>query len=286
MRVLATADLHYNQPKSRVLADALIDQMNAIEADVLLVAGDTAGSDGDALERCLSRFQFDGPRLFLAGNHELWTHGAESNSILNGVLPGSVRALGWHWLEDAPFLSGDAAIVGSVGWYDYTFAWPPLQIPERFYAAKISPGAADRLGEFAWLFEHTDDLSAQARQITARWNDGRFVKLGRSDADFLAERLASMEAQLKALSHVPRILVATHCVPFAQLLPPTGRAQWDFARAFLGSEKIGQLIQQFPNVRHVLCGHSHFPVEQAIGPILAINIGSGYREKCYRLIEI
>jgi Icc-related predicted phosphoesterase len=286
MRLLATADLHYNQPKSRALADRLIEEMNAIEADVVLIVGDTASSDGEALEECLSRFQFRGPRLFVAGNHELWTHEANSYSIFTAELPKRVRELGWRWLQDEPFIDGDVAIVGSIGWYDYSFAWPELGIPRRFYAAKISPGAAEHFDEFASLFEQTDDLSPQSRQIIARWNDGRFAKLGRSDEAFLDELLASMEKQLQAVSQVAKAVVAMHCVPLAGLLPPTGRSQWDFARAFLGSDKLGELIKRFPNVRRILCGHSHFPVEMTIGQIRAINIGSGYREKKYVLIDV
>ena len=42
MRLLVTADLHYNHPKSRALADSLIDDMNRAGGDVLLLVGDTA----------------------------------------------------------------------------------------------------------------------------------------------------------------------------------------------------------------------------------------------------
>jgi Icc-related predicted phosphoesterase len=286
MRLLVTADLHYNQPKSHSLADALIDQMNGVEADVLLVVGDTATFDGDALERCLSRFQFAGPKLFVAGNHELWTAEADSYLLFTQRLPQRVREAGWIWLQDKPFVMGDVAIVGSIGWYDYSFAWPALKIPARFYAAKVSPGAAERFSEFAPLFARSDAIAPEAMQIVARWNDGRFAKLGRSDAFFLDELLEAMERQLNAVSHVPRVAVATHCVPLAELLPPTGRAQWDFARAYLGSQRTGDLIRRFSNVRQILCGHSHFPVEARVGDIQAINIGSGYREKIYRLIDV
>src|SRR6185436_17426252 len=119
-----------------------IDQMNAAGGDVLLVVGDTAASEGDALEKCLSRFQFNGPRLFVAGNHELWTHGNDSYHLFHVELPDRVAALGWHWLEREPFEWDGIAIVGSVGWYDYSFARAELGIPRRFYDAKVSPGAA------------------------------------------------------------------------------------------------------------------------------------------------
>src|SRR4029079_11550923 len=70
MRLLVTADLHYNHARSKALAEDLIEHMNAAGGDVLLVVGDTAVGDGNALEQCLSRFRFSGPKLFVAGNHE------------------------------------------------------------------------------------------------------------------------------------------------------------------------------------------------------------------------
>ena len=143
MRLLATADLHYNHGKSTRLADELIDGINRMDFDLLLVIGDTATSDGDALERCLERLKFAGPKLFVAGNHELWTRGDDSYRLFKEELPRRVTDAGWHWLQGEPFVADEIAIVGSVGWYDYSFAQKNLGIPLRFYEAKISPGAAN-----------------------------------------------------------------------------------------------------------------------------------------------
>ena len=286
MRLIATADLHYNHPRSRALAEEVIDQMNQAGGDVLLVVGDTAAADGDALERCLSRFKFSGPRLFVAGNHELWTARDDSHTVYAEELPRRVRALGWHWLESEPFVAGDIAIVGSVGWYDYSFAQPGLGIPHRFYERKISPGAAERYEEFASLFQPGDDLTPTARQIVARWNDGRHVKLHRPDHVFLAELLAVLESQLAALHTVRKVVAAIHHLPFRELLPPPHNSQWDFAKAYLGSERIGELLLRFPNVGYVLCGHSHLALETKIHSIHAINIGSGYRWKTFRTLDL
>src|SRR5688572_27786268 len=149
MRLLVTSDLHYNHARSKPLADELIGRMNAERGDALLVVGDTAVADGDALERCLARFTFAGPRLFVAGNHELWTAGDDSYRLYTHDLPRRVTALGWRWLEGEPFVMDGAAVVGNVGWYDYSFAQPELGIPRRFYEHKVSPGAARALGRFA-----------------------------------------------------------------------------------------------------------------------------------------
>ncbi len=287
MRLLITADLHYNHPKSRPVADDLVDRMNAAGGDAVVVVGDTAVADGDALERCLSRFTCGGPKLFVAGNHELWTHGPDSYAAFTADLPRRVRGLGWHWLEGDPFVAGDVAVVGSVGWYDYTFAPPELGIPRRFYAAKVSPGAAERLGgSFAPLLEQTDDVLPIARGVVARWNDGKFVHLGRTDEQFLQERLDGLQRSLVSVEGCRTVVAAVHCVPFGELLPPPHSAQWDFVKAYLGSPRIGQVLLSHANVRHVYCGHSHLPREATLGDVHAVNVGSGYRVKHFQTLDL
>ncbi|HEY1629010.1 MAG TPA: metallophosphoesterase, partial [Tepidisphaeraceae bacterium] len=189
---MVTSDLHYNHARSRASADEMIDQITRAGGDVLLLVGDTASFDGDSLERCLSRFNFSGEKLFVAGNHELWTHGKDSYENFRRELPRRIRELGWRWLQSEPFMIGNVAIIGNIGWYDYSFAQPSLEIPRRFYEAKVSPGAAEHLSEFSHLLG--EDVSPHARQIVARWNDGKFVKLHRSDEQFLDELLNEMKS--------------------------------------------------------------------------------------------
>ena len=283
MRILVTADLHFNHSRSRELARDLIARMNDAGGDVLLVVGDTAVADGNDLEECLSLFRFAGPKLLVAGNHELWTKGSDSYKLLMEELPRRAEKIGWHWLAKQPFRFKDVAIVGTVGWYDYSFAQSELGIPRRFYERKISPGVAERESEYADLLGDQSDIPAAAREFFARWNDGVHVKLGRSDEAFLEELLATLDGQLKSVSDAPNVIAAVHCLPFAQLLPPPHSAQWDFAKAYLGSGKIGDILLKYPNVKRVYCGHSHFPARARVGNIDAINIGSGYRHKFFRL---
>jgi predicted phosphodiesterase len=287
MRVLITADLHYNHPKSRGLAEDVIGRMNAAGGDVILVIGDTAVADGDALEKCLSLFALpNAVKLFVAGNHELWTHSDDGYKLYAEHLPKRVKELGWRWLETEPFVTGTSAIVGSLGWYDYSFAQADLGIPRRFYEHKVSPGAASRFEELNHLFADRTDIPPAAMEFFARWNDGRMIKLHRTDEQFLDELLTRLRGQLDSLRHIPDVLVATHHLPLRQLHPPPHSAQWDFAKAYLGSEQIGELLLHYPNVRRVFCGHSHFPIEAQIDHIHAINVGSGYRWKTFHALDL
>ena len=151
----------------------------------------------------------------------------------------------------------------------------------------MSPGAVARLSEFAHLDADAADVPPHAREVVARWNDGKFVKLaGRTDEGFLNECLARLDAQLTALAAVPTVVAAVHHVPFRELLPPPHSAQWDFAKAFLGSEAIGRLLLKYPNVRHAYCGHSHLPRTATVGHVRAVNIGSGYRWKTFETLDL
>ena len=293
MRLIVTSDLHYDHAKSRPSADEVIDQINRTGCDVLIVVGDAAASAGTTLEDCLTRFSHQGVKLFVPGNHELWTLESDSYTLFTRDLPRRVQAIGWRWLQSQPFVHDSLAIVGTLGWYDYSFAQPDLGIPVRFYERKISPGAASYFSTYTPLLHEADDIPPKAMEIVARWNDGRFVKLLRSDYQFLDELLARLRAQLNDLTdnlHKStrdiQIVAVTHHLPFRQLLPPSHSAQWDFTKAYLGSEKLGALLLEFPHITHVFCGHSHFPAAARIGTLEAANTGCGYRHKSFKMLEL
>lgn len=286
MKVLVTADIHFNHPRSRPLALEQIAQINAMQFDVLLVVGDTATADDPALEECLRSFTFTGPKLFVAGNHELWTRGSDSHDLFARVLPERVTAAGWHWLEGRPFRHGPVAFVGTIGWYDYSFATDHLGIPRRFYEAKVSPGAAARLEEYAHLVTGATDVQEHHLEIVARWNDGRHVKLHRSDELFLQQRLDELEQSLRQVGDAAQVIAAVHHVPHGEMLPPRRGGSWDFAWAYLGSQRIGEALLRHRNVSHIICGHSHFRHQHRINGVQMINIGSGYRQKHAVMLEV
>jgi hypothetical protein len=278
MRLVATADLHWNHPRSKPSAEAIIDEINRRGGDLLVVAGDVGVADGDVIESCLSRFTFAGPKLFVPGNHELWTK-RSGVDVLDEELPRRIRALGWHWLPGEAMTFGGARVIGSIGWYDYGFAEPSLNVPTEFYRAKSSPAVVARLGEPPELAERAKQIES-ACPVVARWNDGRFAKLSMSDEELVERELNRVRAEILR-SDLPAVVVL-HTVPDASLMPPRRAATWDFARAYLGSPRWGRMLCEDAvrgRVTHVLCGHSHAPARSMLGDIQGINIGSGYRAK-------
>lgn len=290
MKILITADLHYDITRSRRPARRLARRICAEGGDALVLVGDTAGSELAPMEEALDLFgRFAGRKLMVPGNHCLWCRPGESSvDRYERILPDLVAAHGFSVLDHSPVILGRVGLVGSIGWYDYSFADESLKIPEAFYRAKVAPGAAMQLGGYDELLEeHRGRLADRARLVYSRWMDGMRVRLGMSDeafCDLLAERLGE---QLRQLSEqVDRIIVFLHHLPFVQLVPRNRPDRFAFAAAFLGSGRFGEVLLEFPKVTHVFCGHSHWPLVHVEQQVTAINIGSTYVDKRLEILEL
>ncbi len=289
MRIIATADLHYDIARSRLPAEEIARAICEQQADALLILGDAAGRDLGILRECLHLFdRFAGARFFVAGNHDIWTDpGGDSLRRLEHELPAVCRETGFHSLDLEPVVLDGVGLAGSIGWYDFSFRNAKLGIPLRFYEAKISPGAAARLGGYDHLLVDRSDIPAAAFEIGTRWMDGEHIRLLLSDAEFCRLVLDRLERHLVSLADRCRqIVVGLHHLPFLELVPRAARPGWAFAEAFLGSERFGQLIRRHPKVRYVLCGHSHKHDRVQFDGFECVNVGCTYREKRYEIIDL
>jgi len=290
MRILVTADLHYDNPRSQEPARDLARRVCRTGGDAVVLVGDTAGADTGPLTDCLGLFGgFAGRKFLVAGNHCIWCRpGEDSLDRYRRVLPEAAAGAGFHMLDHAPALLGETALVGSIGWYDYTFRDESLGIPEPFYRAKLSPGAARRLGGHEDLLAaHRHELTDVQMSIGARWMDGRHVRLGVSDERFLEMVAATLEEHLRwAHDRAERICAFLHHLPFAGLVPAGRPAGFAFAAAYMGSGRLGKILQRFEKVRHVFCGHSHWPAKIRVGAMEVVNVGSTYTHKRLEVLEL
>jgi predicted phosphohydrolase len=288
--IVVTADLHYNIPRSREPARRLAADACGSGGDALVLVGDTAGADTAPLRDGLRLFaDFPGRKLLVPGNHCLWCRdGEDSLQRYERVLPEVAAEEGFALLDHEPVVLGDVGLVGSIGWYDYSFREESLGIPEPFYRAKVAPGAAEALPEHRQLVEaHRPQLDERQYALGARWMDGAHVRLPMSDEQFLARLCDTLERQMEHLARrAERIVAFVHHLPFRELVPRNRPDRFAFAAAFMGSERLGEVLLAQPKLTHVYCGHSHWPGRCRLGGVEVVNVGSTYRDKRLEILEL
>ena len=290
MKLIVTADLHYDNPRSRQAALDVAARIADEAPDVLVLAGDTAGADLGVFAEALRLFEpVRARKLLVPGNHCLWTRPGEGSlDRYRRVLPEVCGQAGFTVLDHEPVVIDGVGLAGSIGWYDYRFADAALGIPLEFYRAKVSPGAAAYLGGYEDLLAvHEAALTPALRSLGMRWMDGQHVRLPIDDEAFVAQLADRLAAQLDELCRrVDRIAVFMHHLPFAELVPSGRPSRLAFAAAYMGSPRLGQVLLDCPALRTVYCGHSHWPARCRVGHVEAINIGSTYVEKRYEVLEL
>jgi predicted phosphohydrolase len=283
MKILITADLHYNITRSRGPVEDLAASACRKGGDALVLLGDTAGEDLGPFGDCLALFaDFPGRKFLVPGNHCLWTtpDGPDSLVRYHEQIPAVAAEHDFTVLDHAPTVLNGVGLVGSIGWYDYSMRDESLGIPLPFYLAKSSPGAAEYYGMDELVADHRAVLTERHMRMGVRWRDGQKVRLGMGDEEFTARVNARLADQLAALTpRCERIAAMFHHLPFAELVPHRRPDRFAFAAAYLGAKRLGQTLLDCPKVRHVYCGHSHWPARRRIGPIEAVNVGSTYKDK-------
>ncbi len=292
MKILATADLHYDIARSREPAGRLAREVCAMQADALVLVGDTGGINPDTLVECLRLFDgFSGQKFLVPGNHCLWCRaGEDSLDRYHQVIPQAAASAGFSVLDRQPAIVGNVGLVGSIGWYDYSMVDGSLGIPLPFYHAKLAPGAAAYLDEP----HHRELLAAWGSQLGerqmsmgVRWMDGQHVHLTMSDEAFTAQLADTLQRQIDELApRVDRIVAFLHHLAFREQVPPDRPDRFAFAAAYLGSVRLGEILLASPKVTNVFCGHSHWGDCRNIGHLSVVNIGSTYVDKKLEVLEL
>lgn len=279
MKIVAIADLHYSidsDESSR--AEAIAAAVRDADADVLVVAGDCAAEGGDAVGAALAMLAgFDGPRLMVPGNHDLWEDRPpfHTRRIYQQRLPEVAAEHGFTMLDQGPVVIADTAFVGCMGWYDYSMRQQtapregltvtPIAVePGAESGASFSavPGAE----EGPWDGLEAADYAANGlvwqgdgSPRVAVWNDALHLDW-EHDAARLARRFADqLRAQIEAVGdRARRVVGVTHFVPFAELAEATTENPTRaFARAYLGSPLLGEALLEARELALVIYGHRH-----------------------------
>lgn len=249
MKIASVSDLHVESAVNRRAVSAMASHLEALAPDVLLVLGDLCNGFHE-VGTILDRFGSIGKRrIYVPGNHELWSADGDARATYYRVLPDVAVRSGFEMPIDGPVVVDRTAFVGTMGWYDGTFAHA------EFDAAQL--GAKEFEGR-TLLDRHR-----------VRWVSGSGAPLGDSEvADML---LADLRDQLAAVPETCRTIIgALHVVPHPALLGPRWErdASMRYFRAFQGSSKLGELLASDARVRHVFAGHNHERIDAHVGGVL------------------
>jgi predicted phosphohydrolase len=270
-----TADLHWGhggRGDDAVLSLAAF--LTEQPPDVLVLAGDIG--TGPFFAECLQLFS-DVPckKAVVPGNHDIWVHAEENQpdslQLYRDELPRIAAQCGFEYLDHGPLYLPDAdlAVVGSMNWYDYSWAAETLrrQFPDEVY----------RL---------------QSKRFTrGRHNDANFVRWALDDATFTSQVVDAFEFHLQAaLERVGRVIVVTHHPPFPGIGFPRSAGPlvldellWE---AFAGNQRLQDVLEkQAGRIEFAFCGHTHRAREGRLGAIRGYNIGGDYHFKRLLLLD-
>lgn len=235
------------------------DLVADLAPDVFVIAGDVS-ADLAVLEDTLTRFDgIDCHKLFVPGNHDIWVAprpGTSSRTKYQHDIPEVCRRAGFHFLPGRPIVIRGVGFAGTIGWYDYSFRDPELD------------------GEI-----NTDTYRAK-RYKGRIWADARYARWGATDETVAEEMAAQLASDLDDLqsADVP-IVVVSHHLPFEDLVVRHMDNVFDFFSAFLGSNILGDAIRARPNVKLVICGHTHFKRDTRVNGMQVVVSPLGYERE-------
>lgn len=261
-KILFTADLHWRlYPEGDACTVKLADHVARSGADAFVIAGDVADRDPEEFGHCLSLFSdFDGYKMVVPGNHDLWTENGSSSEKYSDTLPQIARSSGFHYLDKSPFCRAGTAFIGNIGWYDYSFRNTEIGLTLEDYRKKRVPG---RCG----------------------WNDRHFIQWEYSDEQFTKRCLRRLRRHYRQVEgDADRVICVLHHLAFKDLLYPRTSFPLEFCRAYLGSESFGDLLLRCPKVKYVVCGHRHGKDAHSENGLRSYVVGGEYRKK--QLIEL
>ena len=263
VRLAVTSDIHIDLNGPAVL-DALCARIREVRPDVLIVAGDIATGATTFLSTLLALRPCAPEMLVVAGNHDVWTsqeakaRGIDSWTWLDKLLPALCVEAGAKLLDAGPVKLGNIGFAGSLGWFDFTMREHLLDAPMDAY----------RKGLYAGV----------------RWNDHRYAHFPDAQGETLpSETIAALlrdrlSAHLAALD-CNRVVVATHMLAFDRQVFKKDHPAWRFVNAFMGSLRMGELLQADRRIELAIAGHTHVASDHRIGKIRALVSPLGYQKE-------
>ncbi|GMA65457.1 metallophosphoesterase [Alicyclobacillus fastidiosus] len=227
MKIALLSDIHLDvnssddQGLGRDISLDVASFIQSLDVDRIVIAGDVA----ESAVNCLSYLEYietnaKKPISFIPGNHDVWTEGTSSWDEYNMYRNHHTS------LIDLPLqLTDKYVLVGNMGWYDYTFGLPEYKVEE-------------------FITHRPKNWDVKA-------------KFHMSDPAFANILMDQLQSQLENCRQY-RVLLVTHFVPYTEfLVRKPDSPEWNWSNSFMGSRRIGEIINLYPNIEYVVFGHTH-----------------------------
>ena len=253
MRILITADLHYDIARSREPAERLAERVRAEKADALVLVGDTAGIELDPWRQCLALFDgFPGRKLLVPGNHCLWCREGETTlDRYERVLPQVAAEAGFTVLDHQP------VVLGTVGFRTVVL----------FHLQEMVPGVQgclDVVGDRPVMLVAFESLICDVRKGTAV----------RVIVELVPRRLVGQQgAKWVEFVYDENAVGFEYSRGFGVVLPKVGEPHCDTAT---GVYSIEGVICQRSQFRHIRSDERHIEAERACSLLGNLELPFGY----------
>jgi putative phosphoesterase len=227
MKLLLASDFHFDvneRMTGNCILGRVIQAIASYNPEVIVISGDVAGGARKVISYLDQMKEALGiPVYFVPGNHDIWVH--------KGDFEDSWAAYGALYNHESSLLRqtvkvGGITLVGGMSWYDYSMG--PLGI--------------------------TDDMFAHQKRKF--WNDAKYAKWHMSDPEVTKKMLLELEIKLEAIKE-EEVLLVNHYLPYEDFVTVKADYNWNICNAYMGTNKLGELIDRYENVRTVLFGHTH-----------------------------
>jgi len=260
MRVVYSSDFHIDaSDTARQAVRRIAKYIEAAGADVVVIAGD-AGNTLETLGEVLSYFsRMRIPKFFVAGNHDVWVEKTGTGQLLHSRekyethIPRVCEQHGFVDLSREPVVLDGVGFVGSLGWYDYSFADPELGLRDDDY----------------WKGEYEDKIwwdKRMALWLPRSHEDKETAGERLHDPEVCQEMASVLDDHLRVVdTQVERIVGVVHTLPFVESLPRSDPPY--YMDAFTGGGRIGETLTKYDKVTHHIGGHKHLNGDWIVGGV-------------------
>jgi len=233
MKIGFISDIHIDVNREYSILEEISEHIREENIDVVVIAGDIsedASTTIEAMEKLEKSSQAS--IYYVPGNHDLWSDDLRllPTSVIYEKYKNDSRCL----VDNPVLLKGKKetfALIGDVGWYDYTFGDAQFNISDF-----------ERMNYNNMTFNDT---------IKNSWTIDN-----RGQSDYFLNKLKN---QMDKYKEFPMILV-THMLPIKDFTVPKEHKNWNYFNAYLGTNKLQKLYEKYC-VKYAVCGHVHYRKE-------------------------